>query len=318
MFRGTRPFYCSIVEARDNDSQSLREAIEVELRDTYGMKDTYAIYYLLKNSDDETVKSFIHRFYSPEGKSKKRETIDDIGVDEFVSIVSKSRKEPIDNNRKKRITNKLEELFGNDAAKALSFLLSRSDMSTVRNFAGYCFGATALADKATVEIIVRKNNARRPARGNTGSYLIFTKKGDSAPVQLSFTHQASKVFYLMYLICHKVFFHRDDAPVNLGANTDGFMQLYQKVYPQMSEDEVLKRYHDLLFREDASGNIRAGRANEIIHDIRKRLKKAFEAYGESFTPYAMTAHSHLRVHRSLIHFEGEAADLLNIRFFSFD
>lgn len=318
MLRGTRSFYEFISEARNNDSQSLREAIEEELRDTYGMRDTYAIYCLLRQSDDETVKNFIHRFYSPEGKSRKRETIEDIDVDEFVSIVSKTRKKPISSDWRKKILNKLEELYGSEAAKALSFLLSRSDESTVRSFAGQCFDADALAFKSTVEIIVRKNNSRKPARGNTGSYLIFTKKGDSDPVQLSFAHQASKVFYLMHLIYHCEFIHRGDQPISLGANCDGFMALYQKVYPHMSDKDVLKRYHDLLFREDASGNIRAGRANEIIHDIRKRLKKAFEAYGESFTPYAMTAHSNLRVPPFLIHFEGEAAELRQITFFNFD
>ena len=63
-------------------------------------------------------------------------------------------------------------------------------------------------------------------------------------------------------------------------------------------------------RENRHGEIRAGRVNEVIYDIKKQVAQAFTAYDESCRPYVMTARSHLTVNPDRIHFEDEAEELL--------
>lgn len=147
--------------------------------------------------------------------------------------------------------------------------------------------------------------------GNTGRFLIYACKGEET-IRLKFTHQPSAVFYLMHLVDHCKRDHEDDI-VDLRQCKDAFMTLYKMVY-DVTADELNKRYSDLLFREDYNGNIRAGRANEIIYDISKTLAKAFEAYDESYFPYALKARKHLTVSRERIHFDDDAQELLGLEF----
>lgn len=195
---------------------------------------------------------------------------------------------------------------------SLMFLLKKADAETIKQFAA-CYIGDDEAQYASVDIIVRKNDKLERITGNIGHFLIYMRKGeDSEEKLLRFTNQASMIYYLMFLIsrCQK---SRKKDFVELRKNQDPFLELYRQVYDE-PETTLLFKYKNLLNREDLYGNVRAGRLNEIIYDIRRHLEERFMEYDESFKPYAMTAKQPLTVSAERIHFEGEAQQLLCLEF----
>ena len=209
------------------------------------------------------------------------------------------------------LDNLLRKRFGGESVFALRYLLNHADFPTLRDFAYACLPPDELVRNATVDIVVRRIESEGLMRGNTGRFLIYACKGDTS-VRLKFTHQASAVFYLMHLIDHCTRDHGSDI-VDLHRNKEPFTTLYQLVY-DMSPDEVTKKYTGLLYREDAYGNIRAGRTAEVVYDIGKALGKAFESYDESYYPYCIRSGRHLTVGKERIHFADDAQELLGFRF----
>lgn len=199
------------------------------------------------------------------------------------------------------------QLYASGAADAIKYLLERSDPATLRMFTDRYLDAERLADQATVRVVVRPADDSVTITGNTGRFLVYLQKDGWHEVRLSFTNQASMVYYLMYLIHHC---HHPEckSPVSLSRNRDEFMWLYHRVY-QISDEKLEERVYRMLYRE-VDGNLRVGRENELRRDIRHHLEDAFSEFSESHQPYAMTARTHLTVPQELLIFEGEAEELL--------
>ena len=230
----------------------------------------------------------------------------------FVELCEKVRNQH-DSQSEWQLQSYLRELYQSDAARAILFLLKRADEQTLRQFSVSHLGQEETARMATVDIVVRKNEGLERITGNTGQYLIYTRKGvDGEERLLKFTNQASTVYYLMFLISHCQP-NRVLPFVELRNNTEVFFELYQQVYDDNAKS-LYSKIKNLLFRIDNYGNVRAGRLNEIVYDIRKHLELRFEEYGESFQPYAMTATRPLSVGAERIHFMGAAQQLLMLEF----
>ena len=203
--------------------------------------------------------------------------------------------------------------YGYDAALAILCLLSDAEEAAIRRFASMHMFPKEFPQQTGVEILVRPTAPPASIKGNTGFYSVYTRKGtevNSTP--LHFKNQASMVYYLMFLI-HKKQMPLATTPVSLYKNRDVFKALYLKVY-DVTAEKVEKRLQSLLFRVVDGGTMRAGRKNQLIKDIRDIMQDAFEAYNESFRPYAMTARTHLTVSADKIHFEGDAEKLLGFHF----
>lgn len=215
-----------------------------------------------------------------------------------------------DKESEKELYEMLQSLYQNKTfVRGLMFLLKKADTETIKRFAEAYIGQDE-AQYATVDIVVRRNDGLERITGNTGQYLVYTRKGDDGEAQLlKFTNQPSLVYYLMFLIarCQQKGF------VDLRMNQEPFLELYRQVYDE-HETTLLYKYKNLLNREDKYGNVRAGRLNEIVYDIRKHIEERFMQYDESYMPYAMTARHHLTVSADHIHFEGEARQLLQMQF----
>lgn len=212
----------------------------------------------------------------------------------------------------KKVVDVLRRLFDNHAAEAIQFLLERADEETIARFSSTFLDPMDLAHKATVKIVVRRPSKLLRLTKNTGNYLIYTQKDDGKEMPLKFTHQASFVYYLMFLIDR---YKKTEPPVlpmlRLNGNTEAFEKLYHLVY-DIKPEELAKKIQTLLYRKDAYGKMRVGRERECIYDIRKCLQKNFAAYKESYFPYAMTATSHLTIDSSKIVFADDAKELLDI------
>ena len=203
------------------------------------------------------------------------------------------------------------QLYAGGAADAIKYLLKRADAKTQRMFSGLYLDAETLARQSTVSVAVRETDASVAITGNTGRFLVFLHQDSRDEVRLSFTNQASMVYYLMFLI-HHVNHPECKTPVSLSRNREEFMRLYHCVY-NISEEKLQDKVQHLLFRE-VDGNLRVGRENELRCDIRRHLDKAFAQFGESFQPYAMTAGTHLTVPIRLIRFLGDAQELKSFYF----
>lgn len=219
------------------------------------------------------------------------------------------------NGTRRAVDSELEksvaQLYASGAADAIKYLLERADPETLRLFTGRYLDAEYLARQATVRVVVREADDSVTITGNTGRFLIFLQAGRWNELRLSFTNQASMVYYLMYLIHH--YWHPEcKAPVSLSANRWEFKRLYHCVY-QISDEKLEEKVYHLLYRE-VDGNLRVGRENELRRDIRRHLEDAFSQIGESHQPYAMTAQTHLTVPPELLIFEGGAHKLLDFVF----
>ena len=230
---------------------------------------------------------------------------------EFVKLCLNVRDEN-DKESEKELKEMLWELYHNKKfVAALMSLLRKADTETIKQFADSYLGQ-GMAVYANVDIVVKKNDGLERMTGNIGRYIIYTRKGkDGEEKLLKFTNQASTVYYLMFLISRC----QQDCPafVELRKNRDSFLELYRQVYDEPDSTLVYK-YTNLLIREDKNGVKHAGRLHEIVYDIRKQLVFRFDEYDETFLPYAMTARQHLTVSADHICFEGEAQQLLNLKF----
>lgn len=219
--------------------------------------------------------------------------------------------------KSEELINHIRDLYGQEAARAILFLLHHVEARTKDDFLCHFVYKAKLVHEPTIDIIIKPLDWWLTMRGNLGRYMVFVRKDANNERLLRFTNQTSLVYYLMYLIdrcncqpsssCGSVV-----PPLKLRMNRIPFMELYKKVYA-IDNLKLEKRYQRLLYREDL-GHLRAGRETECIYDIRMHLKEVFSGYNESYFPYAMTAHSHLAIGASHICFEGEAQTLLELHF----
>lgn len=255
-----------------------------------------------------------------EGYSKVVPVSDEEAMGRFAERSAKQRaKDFLDRDRRweyhvPQLSPELEEtirhLQRSRAAEAIIFLLERAMPDVQKSFLNNFLSLDELARRAQVKVIVRRNE--RPPRGNLGRYLIYTRKeNEEEELLLRFTHQASCVFYMMYLIDR---YQRGGflQPLDLATNRREFMSLYSRVY-DINASSLEQRLQNLLYREE-NGRIRVGRQRELIYDIRMHVEEHFVAYDEAAAPYVMTAYRHLEIDAEHIVFEDD--DLLDISFIS--
>lgn len=194
------------------------------------------------------------------------------------------------------------------AAEAVIFLLEHAIPDVRKAFIDNFLSPEELAQRAEVDIVVRPIKDNNLIRGNLGRYAIFARK-NSEEIMLRFTHQASCVYYLMFLVSRRQGYGVLE-PLSLGANREEFMNLYHEVY-DIPQSTLEDRFKKLLYREE-NGRERIGRVRELIYDIRKHVEAVLDLFDESAAPYVMTAFRHLTIGRGHIVFEGD--ELLKHRF----
>ena len=201
--------------------------------------------------------------------------------------------------------------YDKDAAQAISFLLHHVPTTVVRQFAYNFLYSPEGNQEISSDIIVRPIPDESKMKGNIGRYLIYLRHKDGTERRLEFTNKSAIVYYRMHLIDRH---NREGllAPMSLRKNCDAFVKLYLLTY-DIPPAEARRRCDRLIMRRDGN-NIRAGRQNEVINDIRRHIETAFREQDENFRPYAMTARAHLTVPPYRIHFEGEAETLLKMTF----
>lgn len=231
-------------------------------------------------------------------------------VEEFINQCIKARNEN-DSVLLSDVNDRLKSIFEHLSLNTFRHFLSNCSDELIREFMYALLQPEVLEEKAMVNIIVKRIENEGMMQGNTGRFLIYTKKDEEKPLQLKFTHQISAVFFLMYLIDHTNREH-DKNSIDLHYNKVPFVELYHKVY-YIAHDTAETRFKSLLYRE-SRGEIRAGRTNEIIYDIKLQMAKAFKAYDESYFPYLMSAGRHLTVKKERIIFDEDAKELLDIHF----
>lgn len=211
-------------------------------------------------------------------------------------------------NRSEQVKAMLEVSFGRWLSSGLMFLLEHVDEQVRTAFVSTYLASEQLAAQARVTVVVRSTPATLKRTGNIGRYVIYLRWPDGDEQLVHFTHQVSTIYYLLFLIQRKQ--HEGFLfPLSLQRNAKAFQTLYLAVYDNILPATVVSRYQGLLYRECDKG-VRAGRANEVVNDVRRHLKTLFAPHDESFFPYAMTAHEHLTLPPSNIVFEGDATQLL--------
>ena len=200
-------------------------------------------------------------------------------------------------------------VYGNGLFDTIIHLYQTSSEATKERFARHFLTPEEMAHYSDVKIIVSKEDDLRKVRGNSGRYVILTQKKHHPPMPLKFTHQASAVYYLMYLIDRCNGYH-GPVHIDLARNKETFMRLYRLAY-DISQEELEHRFQTLLYREE-SGFLRSGREKELSYDIRRCLWKRFSEYDENPAPYVIEANGHLSIRPYHILFEDNS--LLDFHF----
>lgn len=244
---------------------------------------------------------------------------DEEAIERFIERSAKERADGILHEQELRISGRLfidskieevvKDLQCNDAIKAIVFLLENTTDDIRQKFWDNFLNPEELAKRAHADIIVRRIENDGMMKGNLGRYLIYAHKDGYGEQQLHFTHQASCVYYLMFLISR----HQQEGfllPLDLMANKKVFMALYHEVY-DITEDKLRKRFQELIFREEGN-NLRAGRTKQLIYDIKKQVTDCFMEFDENPSPYVMTSFRHLEIEPNHILFECD--NLLSFKF----
>lgn len=273
--------------------------------------ETDILFEKLKWTVKDNIQSGQYNLSVKEEELKRKVYTENIDPEDFINkcVAARTEKDPVLTQEIEFI---LKNRFGLESMNAIRYLLNRCDDNTIRDFAYACLPPENLASKATVDIVVKRIGDIGKTRGNTGLFLIYTQKEDGEPKRLKFTHQASCIYYLMFLIDRCNSRHGTNRP-SLRNNRVSFLNLYHKVY-DIRQADLEDRFDKLLIRENKHGELRAGREKEIILDIKKHVRDAFEDYDESYYPYIMTAANHISISRERIHFVDEASDLLKLFF----
>ncbi|MBQ4392178.1 MAG: hypothetical protein II826_03585 [Prevotella sp.] len=235
-----------------------------------------------------------------------------IGAETFISLFAQSHEESHGNVTAKAIETLLGEQFGYQVVPALKFLLDNTTPAALVRFVYDFMSPRSVVAHSTASIVVRPIPWQMKRTGNIGRYVMYLHRQDGTEDLIRFTHQASTIFFLMHLIDRHQRSGELDA-LSLHRNEKPFKRLYRMVYDTVNDDIVASRYRSLL-RRVVDHRLRAGRKSAIILDIRNHLGQLFSACGESYQPFAMTAHSHLSITPDHIVFEGEAECLLELYF----
>lgn len=232
-------------------------------------------------------------------------------IDNFITLCKLNKEKPSAQGES-IVKNSLKSLFGSDAVNAILFLLKNvNDDKAYYDFARNFLDASALAESASVNLIVKHITDESKIKQNAGYYQIFTQKGDCPAKRLDFTNKPTYIIYLMHLIDK---YNRKDntIPLNLKKNKEQFNSLFHSVYgyPKAQAATELEK---LLWRY-VDGKMRTGRINQCMTDLRKKLAENFIDYKESSLPYCLSAKTHLVVPANKIIFEGDAIELTKISF----
>ena len=232
-------------------------------------------------------------------------------IDNFVEVCIQNKKSPSYQSQA-LIKDVLNNLFDRTSANAIHYLLEKmTNEEDYAYFAHNFLDAYAMANKASVNLIVREIKNPSQVSGNYGWIQIFTQKDNKEEQSLHFEHKPTFIIYLMYLIDR--YNRKEDAlSLNLLKNKTFFNTLYSSVYSYSSknaDDEFEK-----LIKRNVNGTFRQGRLPQCMTDLRKSLANAFKKYDENYLPYTLSSRTHLAIPANKIFFEGDAIELTKITF----
>ena len=251
----------------------------------------------------ETLAKKIEKFLG--GKSKGD------WIDNFVEVCKQNKQNPSYQSQT-LIKDVLKNIFDRTSANAMHYLLERmTKEEDYLYFAHNFLDAYAMADSASVNLIVRKITDPKQVNGNDGWIQIFTQKEDKGELLVHFKQKPSFIVYLMYLIDR--FNRKDEAlSLNLLKNKSSFHDLYNTAYSYSSKDAD-NEFENLMIRK-VDGVLRNGRLPQCINDVRTTLAKIFKEYDENYLPYTLSSRTHLAVPANKIIFEGDAIELTKMPF----
>lgn len=153
------------------------------------------------------------------------------------------------------------------------------------------------AQKSRYKVLVKKILNNDDVKKNIGHYNVYLKDVDNGGKEriIKFTHQATAVVYIMYLIDRKKRGTNIEC-ISLARNIEHFKGLYKSVY-DIGSDDLDKKLNKLLYEEVKENGvkvIRTGRLKECYTDITNTLSEYLEGE-ENPAPFIVNARSHVMV-----------------------
>ena len=153
------------------------------------------------------------------------------------------------------------------------------------------------AQKSRYKVLVKKILNNDDVKKNIGHYNVYLKDVDNGGTEriIKFTHQATAVVYIMYLIDRKKRGTNIEC-ISLARNIEHFKGLYKSVY-DIGSDDLDKKLNKLLYEEVKENGvkvIRTGRLKECYTDITNTLSEYLEGK-ENPAPFIVNARSHVMI-----------------------
>lgn len=153
------------------------------------------------------------------------------------------------------------------------------------------------AKKSRYKVLVKKILHNDSVKKNVGHYNVYLKDCDNGGKEriIKFTHQATAVVYMMYLIDRKKRGVNIEC-ISLARNIEHFKGLYKSVY-DIGSDELDKKLNKLLYEEVKENGVRvmrSGRLKECYTDITNTLSEYLDGK-ENPAPFIVNAKSHVMI-----------------------
>lgn len=177
------------------------------------------------------------------------------------------------------------------------FTDSEINISTQKEIFNKFIDRESEAKKSHYKVLVKKILNNDDVKKNIGHYNVYLKDCDNGGKEkiIKFTHQATAVVYIMYLIDRKQRGINIEC-ISLAKNIENFKSLYKSVY-DIGPDDLDKKINKLLYEEVKENGvrvIRTGRLKECYTDITNTLAEYLEGK-ENPAPFIVNAKSHVMI-----------------------
>jgi len=170
------------------------------------------------------------------------------------------------------------------------------DLATQKDIFKKFIDRNTLGKKSKVIVEIEKT-PNEIVEGNIGYYRIsLLPEGweENRKIYVEFTHQATSVVYMMYLIDRHDRKKKVDC-LGLTPNKTNFKSLYQKVY-ELSPCDIDNEYDKLLYEKQKNGEkkYRSGKLRHCYLDISTTMSRLLEDI-ENPVPFQVNRSSHLTI-----------------------
>ena len=232
-------------------------------------------------------------------------------VKRFISDVKKYKKSG-DPNALRNIEIVLDFSVGvNDQAWKAVFLDAELEIYVKKAIFKKCIDRESQAKKSRFKVVVKRITNENDVAKNVGYYnvyLVDTAAKTKSEKLIKFTHQATAVVYIMYLIDRKN--RKDDVDcLDLRHNKKSFVELYHLVYG-LSDSDIERKYNVLIYGEpdlQCNSYSKGGRLKDCFSDITDTFSVPLLS-GENPLPFWVNAKSHVMVLPENIEVDKELTD----------